>query len=561
MTKQRDKFAKSSVETDASNGEITFIAARDVKNLNGWTYETSTLQAQDATGEYRTLTSEWADVAIPLMKNHSGDTDEKVGNIYSARLAKNGDIEQVEMKAKWFGGEKAQEVRQRVLDGELTDVSITTDWGSGYSEEDDIDVLKNAHIIEVSVVYAGAEPKAKILAKNSIDKGEEESETTDGLSDEDLEKIAVKVADKLKENESEPTDEDGEEINNPEEEEEEEEMATQPTNATTEIVADKSMVLNALTKLARNGSIRGMNRSQVIEAVKNDLDLFEADGTTPYVIPDAIFTEILAITRPTDILDTFATVPAKKFTLMGEVESDADLARAGRWSKDELKAIQESDLKAQKMSTQFLYKMQKLSYEDMKEDFGDLLYTYIRTELPQKVTEEEERCFIVGDGRALNNARHISSIVSLDAAAEDVTNVHVLEYDGTADTSALEALTNGIVKIDEEGAMYAVMRKETLTDLKNIGLSSASGLPFSEAQIAEAIGVDRIFTRKYVPANTAYVYVGAFVKRLTGGGAGETIEQYDIDYNDQKIEFIRPVGGAATGLASAVKIDLPGATS
>ena len=557
MTKQRDKFAKSSVETDTSNGEITFIAARNVKNLNGYEYETSSLQAQNAAGEYNVLANEWADVAIPLMKNHSGDTDEKIGNIYSARLAENDGVQQVEMKAKWFGGDKAQETRQRVLDGELTDVSITTDWGSGYSEDDDYDVLKNAHIVEVSVVYAGAEPKAKILAKNSIDNEEDGEKETDGLSDEDLEKLAVKVADKLKENESYPTKDGGKEINNPEEGEEDKEMATQPTNATAEIVADKSMVLNALVKLAQNGSIRGMNRSQVIEAIKNDVGMFEADGTTPYVIPDAVFTEILAITKPTDILTTFASVPAKKFTLMGEVPSDEDLARAGRWSKGELKAIQASDLAAQKFATQFLYKMQELSYEDMQEDFGDLLYAYIRTELPQKVTEEEERCFIVGDGRALNNARHISSIVSLDAAAEDTANVHVLEYDGSADASALEAITNGLDVIEEEGTTYIVMRKETLTALKNLGLSTASGLPFSEARVAEALGVDRIFTRKYVAANVAYAYVGNFIKRLTGGGAGETIEQYDIDYNNQKIEFIRPVGGAAAGLASAVKIDLP----
>jgi len=242
---------------------------------------------------------------------------------------------------------------------------------------------------------------------------------------------------------------------------------------------------------------------------------------------------------------------------MSEVPSEADLARAGRWSKGELKAIQESDLAAQKLGTQFLYKMQELSYEDMQEDFGDLLYNYIRNELPQKVSEEEEKDFIVGDGRALNNARHISSIVSLDAAAEDATNVHVVEYDGTADTSAIEALTNGITKIEEEGATYVVMRKETLTALKNLGLATASGLPFSEAQIAEALGVERIFTRKYVATGVAYAYVGSFVKRLTGATAGETIEQYDIDYNNQKIEFIRPVGGAATGLASAVKVNLP----
>lgn len=573
---KRPKFATNSAEVDASNGEITFIAARSVKNLNGWTYDVPSLQAQDATGEYLTLTNEAQEVSIPLMTNHSGDISNKIGNIDSAKIVSVDGVDHVEMHAKFFKGDEAQEVRQRILDGELTDVSITTDWGSGYSDEDDFDTLKNAHIIEVSVVYAGAEPKAKILASNSVDK---KTENEAELSDEQLDTLAEKVAEKLKnENtetnddtqdednqETEETEDNTEEKDNKSEEdnnnsEEEEEMATQPTNAPAEKVADKAQVLNALAKLAQNGAIRGMNRSQVIEAVRNEVTLTDADGD-PYVVPDAVFTEILAVTKPTDILDTFDTIPVKRFTLMGEVPSEADLARAGRWSKGEQKDIQESDLKAQKFNTQFLYKLQEISYEDLQEDFGDLLLSYIRNELPQKVTEEEERDFIVGDGRATNTPRHISSIVSLDAAAEDNANVHVVKYDGSNDASDIAAITNGLTKIYVEGTTYAVMNKTDLTRLRNAGLSTASGLPFSEETIAGALGVERIFTREYVTAGTVYGYVGRYVKRLTGGNAGETIEQYDIDYNNRKIEYIRPVGGGASGLASAVKITLPGSIS
>lgn len=127
---QRPKFAKSSVDAETSNGEITFIAARNVRNLNGFEYQTETLLAQDASGEYSTLGKDWQDVSIPLMQNHSGQAEHKIGNIYTARLVDNAEEQHVEMKAKFFKGDLAQEVRQRVLDGELTDVSITTDWGT-----------------------------------------------------------------------------------------------------------------------------------------------------------------------------------------------------------------------------------------------------------------------------------------------------------------------------------------------------------------------------------------------------------------------------------------------
>lgn len=571
---QRPKFAKSSVDTEASNGEITFIAARNVRNLNGFEYQTDTLLAQDATGEYSTLGADWQDVAIPLMENHGSSIGEKIGNIYTARLVSNGDEQSVEMKAKFFKGELAQEVRQRVLDGELTDVSITTDWGSGYTEEDEFDVLKNAHIIEVSVVYAGAEPKAKILASNSVNTEEAEDETETPETNE-LEEAQRRIAELEAENEAlkagDDTEEEAESKDEAEAEvesdeqtnnsEEEEEMATQPTNAPAENAVEltKAQVLNSFAKLVENGTIRGkMTQNDIKKAITNDVVITDG-GEGTYVVPDAVWTEILMAKRDTDILDTFKTTSVKRKTILAEERSEADLARAGKYTKGELKVIQDLTLVPQKLGTQFLYKLQKLDYEDLEEDFGGVLYSAVKEELPQKISEEEERDFIVGDGRLVSNNRHITSIVSLDAAAESSTNINVYNYDGSGDASAVAAIMNGIAKLGEDGTRYAVMSLTTLTAMRQAGLSTAAGLPFSVDTVAGAIGVEKIFTREYVGAGVAYVWTGGLVERLTG--SVDEIEQYDIDYNQRKIEALRRVGGSAVGLYSAVKVTLPAVVS
>lgn len=573
---QRPKFAKSSVDAEASNGEITFIAARNVRNLNGFEYQTDTLLAQDATGEYSTLGADWQDVAIPLMENHGSSIGEKIGNIYTARLVSNGEEQSVEMKAKFFKGDLAQEVRQRVLDGELTDVSITTDWGSGYSDEDEFNVLKNAHIIEVSVVYAGAEPKAKILASNSVDT-EEESVEEEAETNE-LEEAQKRIAELEAENEAlkasteDETEEEAEsedkaetEVESDEEEtnnsEEEKEMATQPTNAAAESAVEltKVQVLNSFAKLVENGTIRGkMTQNDIKKAITNDVTITDG-GEGTYVVPDAVWTEILMAKRDTDILDTFKTTSVKRKTILAEERSEADLARAGKYTKGELKKIQDLTLVPQKLGTQFLYKLQKLDYEDLEEDFGGVLYSAVKEELPQKISEEEERDFIVGDGRASNNKRHITSIVSLDAAAESATNINVYKYDGSNEASAVAAIMNGIAKLGEDGTRYAVMSLTTLTAMRQAGLSTAAGLPFSVDTVAGAIGVEKIFTREYVGAGVVYVWTGGLVERLTG--SVDEIEQYDIDYNQRKIEALRRVGGSAVGLYSAVKVTLPTAVS
>lgn len=336
-------------------------------------------------------------------------------------------------------------------------------------------------------------------------------------------------------------------------------MATQPTNDTSGATeATRAQVLNSLADLAKNGSIRGMNKNQVIEAVTNAIVMTDG-GSGTYVVPDAVWTEILGAVRETDILDTFKTQNVRRKTIMAEERSEADLARAGKYTKDELKAIQALTLVPQKLETEFLFKLQKISYEDLQEDFGNVLYNFVKNELPQKLSEEEERAYIVGDGRASNSKRKVTKIVSLDAAAESNTNTHVYKYDGSGDASAVAAIMNGIAKTSESGTRYAVMNLATLTTMRQAGLSTASGLPFSEDVVAGAIGVDKIFTREYVPAGVAYVWIGDFVERLTG--PVDEIEQYDIDYNNRKIEALRRVGGAATGLYSAVKVVLPTAVS
>lgn len=338
-------------------------------------------------------------------------------------------------------------------------------------------------------------------------------------------------------------------------------MATQPTNSLAENAVEltKAQVLNSFAKLVENGTLRGkMTQNDIKKAITNDVTITDG-GNGTYVVPDAVWTEILMAKRDTDILDTFKTTSVRRKTILAEERSEADLARAGKYTKGELKVIQELKLVPQKLNTQFLYKLQKLDYEDLEEDFGGTLYSAVKEELPQKISEEEERDFIVGDGRLVSNNRHITSIVSLDAAAESSANINVYKYDGSGDASAVAAVMNGIAKLGEDGTRYAVMSLTTLTAMRQAGLATAAGLPFSVETVAGAIGVDKIFTREYVAANVVYVWTGGLVERLTG--SVDEIEQYDIDYNQRKIEALRRVGGSATGLYSAVKVTLPGVIS
>lgn len=549
-------------------GEITFIAARDERNLNGYTYEVATLLAQDKSGVYQPI-SESREVSIPLMLDHSESVGDKVGVIYSAKIVKLDGLNAVEMTARLFNNETAQAVRERVLSDEITDVSITTDLGS---EEDAITSgnLKNAKIIEVSLVYAGAEPRAKILAKNSA-KGEQvenlEKDNTTSVAKNEIETgdvddgVGVMDLSEVVEEMIQPLSDKIESIdsrlvaleskNN--EEEGEGDMPAQNKTDDTVNTATRAQVVNSIERLAKSGAIKGMNKNEVVEAVQNDIKITDGrEGV--YVVPEALFSEVVFKNKSTEILDTFNTIEAKRFTVLEEKRTDADLERAGKWSKAEKKKIQEATLVPRRLQTGFIYKMQQISYEDLQEDFGNILYNAIVKELPARVDEEQERAFIVGDGRETSDSRHITDIKSLDAAAEDSQDVAVYKHTAQPSEPKLKSILDGIAKIGETGTRYAVMNIQTLNELRLAGLEKSAGLPFSEDVIAGALGVEKIFVRDYVAVDAVYVYTGEYVRALVG--AGEQIEQYDIDYNNQKIEYIRPAGGAATGVYSAVKIDL-----
>lgn len=549
-------------------GEITFIAARDERNLNGYTYEVATLLAQDKSGVYQPI-SESREVSIPLMLDHSESVGDKVGVIYNAKIIKLDGLNAVEMTARLFNNETAQAVRERVLNDEITDVSITTDLGS---EEDAITSgnLKNAKIIEVSLVYAGAEPRAKILAKNSA-KGEqvenlekdnatsvaeneiETGDVDDGVGVMDLSEVVEEMiqplSDKVESIDSRLVALEGK--NN--EEEGEGDMPAQNKTDDAVNTATRAQVVNSIERLAKSGAIKGMNKNEVVEAVQNDIKITDGrEGV--YVVPEALFSEVVFKNKSTEILDTFNTIEAKRFTVLEEKRTDADLERAGKWSKAEKKKIQEATLVPRRLQTGFIYKMQQISYEDLQEDFGNILYNAIVKELPARVDEEQERAFIVGDGRETSDSRHITDIKSLDAAAEDSQDVAVYKHTAQSGEPKLKSILDGIAKIGETGTRYAVMNIQTLNELRLAGLEKSAGLPFSEDVIAGALGVEKIFVRDYVAVDAVYVYTGEYIRALVG--AGEQIEQYDIDYNNQKIEYIRPAGGAATGVYSAVKIDL-----
>ena len=105
-------------------------------------------------------------IDIPLMLNHSGDVRDVIGSVRSAYYT-NGELV---FEAGISSIETAQTMLTLLEEGHLSNAfSITM---IDYDYNADSDVISNAEIIEVSLVYRGSNKEARLLAIKSLLGGE-----------------------------------------------------------------------------------------------------------------------------------------------------------------------------------------------------------------------------------------------------------------------------------------------------------------------------------------------------------------------------------------------------
>ena len=374
-------------------------------------------------------------VDIPLMLNHSFDVKDVIGSVRRAYF-KDGELI---FEAGISNREQAQEILQLIEEGHLDNAFSITMADFDYNQ--DSGEISNAEIIEVSVVFRGANKEARLLAVKSVEgieliernedgsfkaivDGKEVTLKADEATEAEVEEATEEKAEDEEKSEPEAeaenaTETEGESVAEEEEKSEESEAETTEESTKEESEMDKEIAKEAIATPA----VAVKATSENYLASKDYLNVFkkaiidtkgQSAGATKAVLKahlaskgitgDAILpTEIASIFFKTwedkgSILSTFRNINAPAAALYafgGEGES----IRAKGHKKGDQKAVQTVTSTRRDLKQKLVYKRQDYDLQDILDDTTGELLRFRVEELGARVANEIALGAILGDGR------------------------------------------------------------------------------------------------------------------------------------------------------------------
>jgi len=499
-------------------------------------------------------------VDIPLILNHSGDVRDTIGSVRSA-FYENGELI---FEAGISKREIAQEMLLLLEEGHLSNAFSITMSDFDYNFESE--TISNAEIIEVSLVFRGANREARLLAVKSL-KGDEmsqEKETPEVLKKEATTTVYPEVA-----ADDEPEVEQAKnstENNNSNEEKEEEmdkeiakdaisAMPSQVSKATTDYLNTKGAVVDFANVLqdSAGASSEDFKKAWAAKVASKGITNVEQ------LLPGAL---VSAISDGIEKAGTIWNVVNKTGLTVRRIDAETAGARAQGHKRGTTKKEMSLTFTDRVIRAGYIYDYITLNKEDIREnqDTGALVRFILET-LPKRIITEIERAIVLGDGRTAGGDDVIESFVSILKDANAGT--FATEYTPTKDEPLYKSIIKAATQIEAEGPIYAVLSKSAKADLKlSETKNGALVLPLG-GDLAGTFELKEIFTPSWFNKSNAADYQAV----LFVGDAYETVGDNSIEaftnfsLSQNKQEYLQEIyaGGALTKVKSGVAIKNPAA--
>lgn len=499
-------------------------------------------------------------VDIPLILNHSGDVRDTIGSVRSA-FYENGELI---FEAGISKREIAQEMLLLLEEGHLSNAFSITMSDFDYNFESE--TISNAEIIEVSLVFRGANREARLLAVKSL-KGDEmsqEKETPEVLKKEATTTVYPEVV-----ADDEPEVEQAEnstENNNSNEEKEEEmnkeiakdaisAMPSQVSKATTDYLNTKGAVVDFANALQDNAgaSAEDFKKAWAAKVASKGITNVEQ------LLPGAL---VSAISDGIEKAGTIWNVVNKTGLTVRRIDAETAGARAQGHKRGTTKKEMSLTFTDRVIRAGFIYNYITLNKEDIREnqDTGALVEFVLET-LPKRIITEIERAIVLGDGRTAGGDDVIESFVSILKDAQ--TGTFATEYTPAKDEPLYKSIIKAAAQIEAEGPIYAVLSKSAKADLKlSETKNGALVLPLG-GDLAGTFELKEIFTPSWFnKANAADYQAVLFVGdayETVGDNSIEAFTNFSLSQNKQ--EYLQEIyaGGALTKVKAGVAIKNPAA--
>lgn len=438
------KCLVKSIGEEAEERTITFVASSAEQDRHYEKVDTASLRLPLKGGGEVIAGDIKADgvdnVDIPLMLNHSFDVKDVIGSVRKAYF-KDGELI---FEAGISNREQAQEILQLIEEGHLDNAFSITMADFDYNA--DSGEISNAEIIEVSVVFRGANKEARLLAVKSVEGIELVERNEDGSfkaivdgkevtlkADEATEAEAKEATEEKAEEEekSEPeakaenaTETEGESVAEEEGKSEETEAETTEESTKEESEMDKAIAKEAIATpavavkatsenyLASNEYMNVFKKAIIDtkgQSAKATTDVLKAHLASKGITGDAILpTEIASIFFKTwedkgSILSTFRNINAPASALYAFGGTGEDIRAKGH-KKGDQKAIQNVTSNRRDLKQKLVYKRQDYDLQDILDDTTGELLRFRVEELGARVANEIALGAILGDGRSYSGS-------------------------------------------------------------------------------------------------------------------------------------------------------------
>lgn len=576
--KQKSIQFSTTVKTKDVDGErrIVFVASSSSVDRDYEKVDVPTLRLPLKSGgeiQVSQIGSEGVEgVDIPLMLNHSGDIRDVIGSVRKAWF-ENGELV---FEAGISSRGIAQEILTLIDEGHLSNAfSITMiDFDYDY----DTETIRNAEVIEVSVVYRGSNKDARLLAVKSLlgdermDEAEKveaeapvetpetveapveqvEESVSEAEATSEKEEAEAPVEETTTEQEEEPVEPTvSEEPTNKEQETMEKEIAqdTVVAKATpVQAVKSEGNYLASKKALADFKNIvlkhhRGSN-AQIMKAWMDNLSskAISGDAILPTRIEQIFFK---TWTDKAEILNTFRTLGVRAGAVYAMKASSNGTALAHE--KGETKLNQEIEAVRRDLKALGIYKKLPIDLQDLFDDETGELLAFRVEELAGRVAHAIVVGAIVG-GYADNNGRGLFSMKGdLDGAAASPaddfgTAVATVIANSNTDSEIAKAIkTCGAVKGDRR---ILIVPAGWMTTAR----IALIGMNYPVADLAEFVGADEIHELDELAGSGYDCIAYSRDSYVIAGEPNATVRtDFDLDKNQDVMLVERYVAGSMTG--------------
>lgn len=525
--------------------ELVFLANSGKQMDNGLTVDLSTLEAPLIDGSKK-LVSQLTDddkLALPLLIDHSWRIDRQAGTITKLTVDEDG----LEAVAKLANVETGELVYQLAKDGALTNsFSISIDY---YHDPGKEGIISGAQLVEISVVYKGADQRAALRSVNShegdnamtnisdkisskFDLTSDQADELEGVISDAVEQAIAKYTEKSGDGSTDdpsgtdvPPASDGAAPVTSSNSKKGNGMnfnrivppGSQPAGNVATFGHDRKTWLDsedALVAFERdlrdtdNLGVKAFN-DRWAKTVASKMGETASFGIGQDDVAKLIPTEAISViedalnTRGSGLWTLFNKTGLDTLTIgANSTDLSTDAGRAHGYAPTKYGTNKKEEtitLIKRALNAEYTYKYIRLNKGDVrKTQRPGALVKYVLSELPNRIVQTIEKQAVLGSFDA--DMSHFRSILidSKDSDSEWAGNKFAKTQEHAADGVLLYDFVRAAAKVKASGAKVLVTKSETVAELLlSLDANGRSLLPLGNAGLAGVLGVSQIITPEW----------------------------------------------------------------